>query len=229
MVEWRYVLRGVCGCRMVTIVTMRNKPLYKFRLVGLLDSNILRRWILIKTYNFKEYEIRIHKAPEYSFDSTDNKPYDKIIVMEESDFHTCIEIEVEHNREIQTVLIIAAYHIILNSFVALHKNGLFMMLNEVLCIFNPDTLSIDKQIEINPIGTMFEVHPFGEDYILYGELNIYRISSDLNVEWNFSGRDIFVKYTGDEPAFMMKEDKICLYDFEDNYYEIGYDGKVIVS
>lgn len=196
---------------------------------SLLNSYILRGWIHIKTYNFKEYEIRIHEASEYSFNSTDNKPYDKIIAVEESDFHTCIEIEVKHNMEIRTALIIASYHTQLNSVAALHKDGLFMMLNEVLCIFNPDTLSIDKQIEINPIGTMFEVHPFGEDYILYGELEIYRISSGLNVEWEFSGRDIFVKYAGDEPAFIMEEDKICLYDFQDNYYEIDYDGKVIVG
>lgn len=46
----------------------------------------------IKTYNYKEYAIRIQEAPQYSFNSADNKPYDKIIVVKESDFHTCIEI-----------------------------------------------------------------------------------------------------------------------------------------
>lgn len=47
------------------------------------------------------------------------------------------------------------------------------------------------------------------------------------MRWSFSGRDIFVRYMGEEPAFEMKSDRICLYDFEDNYYEIDYDGNVI--
>lgn len=183
----------------------------------------------MKKHNYKEYEILIRIAPPYSFDSNDNKPYDKVIVVEKSDYHICLEIEVKHNMEIKTALLIASHYTMINSFSALHEDGLFMMLNEVLCIFNPQTLSIDKQIEIKPLGTMFEVHPFGDDYILYGELEIYRISSDLNVEWTFSGRDIFVKYTGNEPAFIMKEDRICVYDFEDNYYEIDYDGKLILD
>lgn len=32
---------------------------------------------------------------------------------------------------------------------------------------------------------------------------------------------------GKSLAFEMKSDRICLYDFEDNYYEIDYDGNVI--
>lgn len=58
-------------------------------------------------------------------------------------------------------------------------------------------------------------------------MNIYRISKDLDIKWNFSGRDIWVRYAGTEPAFEMKEDKICLYDFMDNYYELDYDGNLI--
>lgn len=183
----------------------------------------------IRTYSYKEYKIRIHEAPRYSFNSADNKLYDEIIVIEDGDFNKCFEIEVELYGEVRIVLIIASYCTPTDSFVGLHKNGLFLMLNEVLCIFNPETLSIDKRIEIELMGTMFEVHPFGEDFILYGELEIYRISTELSIEWIFSGRDIFVRYQGDKPAFEMRKDRICLYDFEDNYYEIGYDGRLIID
>ena len=47
------------------------------------------------------------------------------------------------------------------------------------------------------------------------------------VVWDFGARDIFVRYHGKEPAFEMLPDRIRLYDFSDNYYEIDYDGKVI--
>lgn len=182
---------------------------------------------MLKTYNFKGYHIRINEAPPYSFNSADNKPYDKVLVIEESDFNKTIEFEIEQNGEVRTVLMVVPYYTPLNSFTAHHKSGLLLMLNDVLCVFEPETMSIIKQISIEPLGTMFEVHPFEDDYILYGEMEIYRISEDLAVKWEFSGRDIFVRYQGAEPAFLMKNDRICLYDFEDNYYEIDYDGRLI--
>lgn len=183
--------------------------------------------IVINTYNFKDYVISIHEAPPYSINSTDNKEYDKVLVIEESNFNKTVELEIEQNGFTRTVLLVVPYYTPLTSFVAPHREGLFLMLNDLLCVFDPETISIIKQSHINPLGTMFEVHQVDNDYILYGEIEIYRISEDLKVKWNFSGRDIFVRYQGEEPAFVMKNDRICLYDFEDNYYEIGYDGKLI--
>lgn len=58
-------------------------------------------------------------------------------------------------------------------------------------------------------------------------MEIYRITKELSVQWQLCGKDIFETYAGGEPAFEMKSDRICLYDFEDNYYEISYDGEVI--
>ena len=105
----------------------------------------------------------------------------------------------------------------------------FLMLNDRLCVFNPATGRIDMKKRIDPIGTMFEAHAYGSDFILYGELFIFRISSNLDVKWVFAARDIFVRQSLDEPAFLMKEDRICLYDFYDNYYEIDYDGNLLID
>lgn len=183
----------------------------------------------ISIYNYKDYEIFVGEAPSYSYNSADNKPYEKIIFIDDSEFKKCIEIEVNLSGEIHNVLIIASYLTPTRSFVELHHDGLFLMLHDTLCIFDPKNLEIRRKIKIRPMGTMFEVYPYGEDYILYGECEIYRISSDLTIKWEFSGRDIFVRHQGNEPAFEMGEDKICLYDFEDNYYEISYDGRVLLD
>ena len=42
-----------------------------------------------------------------------------------------------------------------------------------------------------------------------------------------SMRDIFVSISNREPI-TIREKSICLYDFEDNYYEIDFDGKQII-
>lgn len=181
----------------------------------------------MKKYIFNEYNICIKETPPYSLDSTDNKYYDSIIILEENEFNKFIEIEVERCGDIRTVLMVVPFYTPIESFVAPHRDGLFMMLNDVLCVFSPDNAAVIKQIRINPMGIMFEVHQLEDDYILYGEMEIYRISQDLNVKWDFSGRDIFVSYQGNDSTFVMKQDRICLYDFENNYYEINFEGKLI--
>ena len=182
-------------------------------------------------FHYEGYKIYIGEAPCHSFQSANNKSYDKIFEIENDNFEfkKSIEIKTNFRGDTHSVLIIASYCTPARSFAALHRDGLFLMLNDILCVFDPKNLELSKKIKMYPMGTMFEVHPYGEDYILYGECEIYRISSDLNVQWQFSGRDIFVRSRGKEPAFELQKDRICLYDFEENYYEVSYDGKVITD
>ena len=91
-------------------------------------------------YNYKDYEIYVGETPPYSYRSVDNKPYDKIIEIEKGEFTRCIEIEVNLHGEIHSVLIISSYHIPAKSFVEIHPDGLFLMLNDTLCLFNPKNL-----------------------------------------------------------------------------------------
>ena len=70
---------------------------------------------------------------------------------------------------------------------------------------------------------------YEKEFILYGEVEIYRVDKNLNVLWEFSGKDVYVKKSGGEPAFQMKDDRICLYDFSDNYYEIDYEGNILME
>ena len=44
--------------------------------------------------------------------------------------------------------------------------------------------------------------------------------------WAFSGKDIFASVFG-KLQFEIKDELICLYDFEDNYYEIDFEGNSI--
>lgn len=80
------------------------------------------------------------------------------------------------------------------------------------------------------LGDVFKIVPFEEDFIFYGELEICRVTKDLVVKWSFLGRDIFVRSDDrPEPAFEMKTDRICLYDWLGSYYEIDYDGIVLLD
>ncbi len=110
----------------------------------------------MKKYIYNNYNICIKEAPPYSFNPTDNKPYDKVIVIEKKEFNKAIELEIEQGGEVKTVSLVVPYDTPLKTFAAPHKDGVFMMLNNILCVFVPETACITKQTQINPMGTMFE-------------------------------------------------------------------------
>ncbi len=76
---------------------------------------------------------------------------------------------------------------------------------------------------------LFAAYPYEDDLILYGELHIFRVTRNLDIVWSYFGADIFVLCNSNEPAFEMKEDRICMYDFLGNYYEIDYDGNELMK
>lgn len=72
----------------------------------------------------------------------------------------------------------------------------------------------------------YAIYKVPKGYILYGEIDIVGLSNDFKRKWTFSGRDIWASVTGKNP-FEICEDRIKLYDFCDNYYEIDFDGRII--
>lgn len=44
---------------------------------------------------------------------------------------------------------------------------------------------IVQQSLINSTGVMFAAYTYQEDFILYGEVEIYRVSRDLLIKWIF--------------------------------------------
>ncbi len=65
-----------------------------------------------------------------------------------------------------------------------------------------------------------------EDFIIYGELEIFRITKNGEIIWRFGGRDIWVSVDEKKP-FNIESDKIRLFDFESNEYVIDFNGNQI--
>ena len=53
-----------------------------------------------------------------------------------------------------------------------------------------------------------------------------KLDFNFNKVWGFYGRDIFVSMNN-KKAFEISNNKIKVYDFEDNYYELDFDGNEI--
>ena len=79
---------------------------------------------------------------------------------------------------------------------------------------------------INECFFGFELYKVKDFYILYGETEIIRLDKNFNCVWTFSGIDIFTTLDNTS-AFVIDDDRIKLRDFQNNYYEINFDGKLI--
>ncbi len=184
-----------------------------------------------KIYRVGEYKVSVKEEKDFALVSNYKSKYDAVFDFEESSdsfLEKGMLLSIEYRGTIKKVLFIVSSYTPIAECAIPHGNELFMMLNWDLCMFDPATLKITRHIEIDCMGTMNAAYSYKDDFILYGEIEIIRVDSKLNIKWNFFGRDIFVRYKSNDPAFVMKADKICLTDWNEDYYEIDYDGNLLV-
>lgn len=85
---------------------------------------------------------------------------------------------------------------------------------------------IQKLIK-DEVGCYFGIFICSAGYVIYGEINVVMLDSQLNLLWSFSGSDIFVSQDNSKKAFEIYDGRIKLYDWNENYYELDFDGNLI--
>ena len=122
---------------------------------------------------------------------------------------------------------IEEYPCIVEKGAVLSQKELFVLEFEKVIVIDLEGQQIIREIDlsIDYMGQFFEIHPYKEDFILYGELYIIRLKKDGRIAWSFSGRDIFVCPDNHQKPFVMKENSICLKDWLGYSYEINYNGE----
>jgi len=96
--------------------------------------------------------------------------------------------------------------------------------NEIYCLEIPSLILIwHKEFDR---AVNFAIYKLEEDFIIYGEIGIFRITKDGEIVWSFWGRDIWVNLEGKNP-FSIENDKIRLFDFESNEYVLDFNGNLI--
>lgn len=107
----------------------------------------------------KDYEISIQEAPDYHWYSYDSKNYDKVFHLTSAeDFTRTILLTIKRARQEKKVVLVVPYYTIVDHCALPAGNRLFLMLNDLLCLFNLESLDIDKQQKLDTIGTMFASH-----------------------------------------------------------------------
>lgn len=173
--------------------------------------------------------IKIAIDETFTVESTDNMPYDLVLnpyQKRHDDLYKVFTIEIDRFYKIMRIALVGDFYS--------YDTDCALLDGEILTVLQNDTVSQIRIIDgtliftkkFDCFGCNYGIYKVKQGYIVYGEIEILMLDFDFNIRWKFSGRDIFVSVTG-KNAFELCENSIKLYDFEDNYYEIDFNGNRI--
>ena len=177
--------------------------------------------------NDKNY-VEITLDETYTIDSTDNKRYDYVLNpsnIRRGDMYKVLHLSVKGDQNAEIALI-GDYYTYPEDCAILEDDILTVLQNDYITQIDLKSVQIIAGYELDVFGTTFSIYRMSDGYLIYGEIEIIKLDNEFNVVWKFSGRDIFVSVT-EKNAFELTDHSIKLYDFEDNFYEIDFDGKLI--
>ena len=170
------------------------------------------------------------KADEtYTVDSTDNRHYDVVLNpcnFKKSDMTKTFSIHVKLFESEFCIALVGPFYSCDDNCAVLEDETLTVLQDNTITQIKVTDGTIIRHIKLDCFGCNFAIHRVENGYIVYGEIEITMLDIDFIKKWSFSGKDIFVSIDGKQP-FEIRDDIICLYDFEDNYYEIDFEGKSI--
>jgi len=177
------------------------------------------------------YKVKIVRDETFTLDSTDNKPYQFIFNpnnIKRSDYYKTFSISIDDGNNQKHIALIGSLFGADEDVVILEGNDLIVLMNTKLVIIDCRALTIKLCREISDFGTYFSIHKFEDGYLIYGELDLLKLSPAFEVEWSFSGEDIFVSQDGSIP-FHFENDTIYLSDWKGRKYKLNKFGEEITQ
>lgn len=176
-----------------------------------------------------EYQIDIYSEQSFTKNSVDNLHKYNFEYFDESNYvlPTMFGIKVFRASELLTSAIIGS----VGGGTGIHKTSIIYEENRFLiccadsifCLSIPD-LKLLWRTKADD-AACFEIHPYQNNYIVHGELQISRLNKNGIIIWQQRGADIFTTING-EQDFELTEHFIIAKDWENRIYRFDYNGKL---
>ena len=173
-----------------------------------------------------KFFIEITEDNTFTIGSSDNRKHD--LLMNPTNLkhsYKALRISVKGNVNREVVLIGDECTCVQDNCAILEDDVLTVLLNNHITQINIAALEIVGGYDLDVFGTTFAIYRMVDGYLIYGEIEIIKLDNSFNIVWKFSGKDIFVSVSG-KNAFELTAESIRLYDFEDNFYELDFDGNI---
>ena len=180
------------------------------------------------TLNGKGFKVNISKDNTFKIESVSYVQYDNVMVPNGflcSDSYETLSVVIDNYVNERRIAIILSQSFADYEIAILSGYDLIMLVNTELLIIDCQTLELKIQKEL-PEGFYFSIHNYDDGYLIYGELDIIKVSSApyYDVEWMFSGADIFVTQDNTSP-FCVKGAYVYLKDWNGQEYIVDRNGK----
>ncbi len=177
-----------------------------------------------------KYIIDIQIDSTHTINSTDNKPYDYMLQTKnfrKDDHYTVFAIFIKMKSEHyeKSMVLVGEFCSPVSQCAILEDDILIVLMFNRIIWLNLTTMCIEKNVVICDWSICFEIYSFQDGYIIYGETEIIKVNKSGEVEWSFSGRDIFVLANGEEP-FSICGDTIIAKDWLGYTYVLDKNGNV---
>ncbi len=108
-------------------------------------------------------------------------------------------------------------------------NGSVLSIVQSFTIFHIDidTCILTGTTEIDSFCPNYSIYRIPDGYIIFGEMDITGLGADFGFRWRFSGNDVFCPIEEGLKPIELCRDRIKLYDFNKDYYELSYTGELI--
>lgn len=109
---------------------------------------------------------------------------------------------------------------------AVNGDQLAVMQFDLMTLLSLPELQILRQQTADCPGGCLGLYPLEDGWLIHAEDAVIRLDRELQLLWTRCGADIFVSVTGRD-AFTLRDDRILLQDFSDNYYELDFQGNLV--
>jgi len=177
------------------------------------------------------YRIRISEDKTFTLDSVDNKPYDCIINpsgMRREDHVKALSITIDSRDKQKRIALLGSLFGTDEDVALLESNELIVLMNTKITVISCQSLSVSLSKSIAEYGAYFSIHRFDNGFVINGELEVLKLSSEFNRQWSFTGSDIFVTRDGSSP-FRIANNLIHLSDWSGRHYVIDRHGRELTD
>ena len=171
----------------------------------------------------------ITRDDSFVLDSMDNKPYNLVLnptCMKRNNIYKVFSILIDDSVVQKKVALIGSLFGADDDIAIFKDNDLLVLMNTDLFLLDCCTLELKMHKTLYEDGVYFSIHEYSDGYVVYGEVDIVKLFSSLEIEWSFSGADIFVANEGSIP-FLIDQETILLTDWLGNQYHLNANGKRI--
>ena len=173
--------------------------------------------------------VRISLDETYTVGSADNRHYDIIINpsdLSRSDLPKTFSISIDLRHRIHTIALVGSYLSCEYDCAILEGRDLLVLQDNCLVVIDVFSGTLIKYIQMECFGSNFGIYRIPKGYIIHGEIEIIMLNDAFEEQWTFAGRDIFATQSNKNP-FTICDNAIELFDWEDNYYKIDFDGNLV--